>query len=79
MPEPLRELLKNYPRFTGIIRFRYAGKVYDWAIGAHPKRDNEATLRTHLAKWRPAAEFIECAIKGQRGRSKPPRKEGAAP
>jgi hypothetical protein len=56
-------LLKRYPRDTAIIRFRLDGEIVTWPIGALAGADSEASLRRHLAKWYPDAEFLECAIK----------------
>lgn len=57
-------LLNDYPSNTGCIRYRDgSGKVKDWFIGAIPGRDNEETLREHLKRHLPAAEFIGWVIK----------------
>jgi len=55
--------LDKFPDNTAIIRYKENGVIGDWAIGADPKKDNEETMRDHLRKWRPNAEFIDCAIK----------------
>lgn len=56
--------LAKYPRNTACILLDDgSGKVKDWFISALPKCDNEATLRAHLAKYNPNAEFIGWAIK----------------
>ncbi len=57
-------VLAEYPKNTGCIRYRDgSGKVKDWFIGAERDRDNEKTLREHLRRYLPAAEFIGWAIK----------------
>lgn len=62
-PLPLTTL-DDYPPMTGLIRYRDGcGKVKDWFLGAHPEKDNEETLKAHLHKHLPAAEFIGWAIK----------------
>lgn len=48
----------------GIIRYRYpTGEEHEWAIGAHASEDNEETLRKHLLRWRPGAEFISGEVR----------------
>jgi len=46
----------------GIIRYRLHGVEQEWCVGAHPMKDNADTLRAHLQKWMPEAEFISATI-----------------
>lgn len=57
------EILDDYPNGTACIRCEVGGKIKDWFISAHPKNDNEETLRHHLLKCIPTAKFIGWAIK----------------
>ncbi len=60
----LAQKLIEYPANTACIQYRDgSGKVKDWFLGANPKHDNETTLRDHLRRSLPAAEFIGWAIK----------------
>jgi hypothetical protein len=61
----LKELIKEYPTCTALIRYAVNGRIFDWSIGARPgpKGDNEQTLRKHLARHKPDAEFLSCEIK----------------
>ena len=57
-------VLSEYPKYTACIRYRDgSGKVKDWFIMAHPGKDNEQTIRDHLHRNMPAAEFIGWVIK----------------
>lgn len=59
----LLTLLDAYPSGTGVIRYRDgSGKEKDWFIGVTAD-DNEATLREHLKKHLPAADFVGWAVK----------------
>jgi len=40
------------------IFYRLNGVEKVWPIDAHPILDNEETLRAHLKRWLPQAEFI---------------------
>jgi len=31
----------------------------EWAIEAHPKKDNKITLKKHLKRWIPEAKFLD--------------------
>ncbi len=44
------------------IRYREDGVVREWGIGAAVGADNDDTLRAHLKRWRPNAEFMGCKI-----------------
>lgn len=58
------ETIDDFPLGTAVIVYRDgSGVVKDWAIGADPEMDDEKSLRAHLAKHLPAAEFIDFAIK----------------
>ena len=59
--KPLTECIKEYPKETAIIRYLdlKTHKIIDWAIVAHPKNDNEQSLRNHLKRHRPNTKFIE--------------------
>ncbi|MCX7011425.1 MAG: hypothetical protein NTW86_02450 [Candidatus Sumerlaeota bacterium] len=61
-PKTLKELLRAYPRGMALIRYRVPGALCHRAVPADPDRDNEQTLRAHLAFLRPDAEFIAFAI-----------------
>lgn len=65
--DPLPEsALDSHGPMTGCIRYRNgSGRVKDWFVWAHPERDNEETLRAHLHRYLPAAEFIGWCIKGR--------------
>ncbi len=57
-------ILNEYSGNTACIRYRDgSGKIKDWFIGAIPGEDNEETLREHLRRSLPAAEFIGWVIK----------------
>jgi hypothetical protein len=57
-------VLDDYEHGTACIHYRDgSGKVKDWYIGADPVKDNEETLRAHLHRYLPAAEFVGWAIK----------------
>lgn len=57
-------VLDAYKPDTACIHYRDgSGKVKDWFIGAKRGVDNEATLRAHLKRHLPAAEFVGWAIK----------------
>jgi len=56
-------VLDAYPDHTAVIWFKDGNGVKDWFIGAEPETDNESTLREHLRRNLPAAEFLGCAIK----------------
>jgi hypothetical protein len=57
-------VLDEYPANTACIRYRDgSGKEKDWFIGAIAGIDNEETLKNHLHRHLPAAEFIGWAIK----------------
>ena len=58
-----KTIMDQYPDYTAVIRYKFNGKVRDWAIGAHPTRDNEETLRQHLLRCLPYAEFLDYGIK----------------
>lgn len=58
----LSEVIEAYTEGTAIIRYRQNGDAHDWAVSVGGP-DNEATLRKHLAYWRPDAEFVGCIIK----------------
>lgn len=45
------------------IRYRLNGVEHEWGIGCHAERDTEASMRAHLARWRPRAEFLGCQIR----------------
>ncbi len=65
--QPLKlplDVLADYPPNTGCIRYRDgSGKLKDWFIAATVSQDTEDTLREHLRKNLPAAEFIGWVIK----------------
>lgn len=58
-----KSVLKDYLKGTACIRFRLGGKIRNWFVSAHPRADNEQSLREHLKKRMPCAEFIGWAIK----------------
>lgn len=58
----LRRLVRAYPVNTALIRLRQEGKVFDWAVGAGPD-DDEASIRKHVGRWMPFAEFIGVAFR----------------
>ncbi len=49
--------IHEYPRGTAIIYYFEDGTEKQWAIGASVL-DNEETLRSHLLRWHPSAQFI---------------------
>ena len=64
MSSELKRLIKKHKANTAIIRYRTPeGKIVTWAIGAIAGKDNEATLREHLNRYYPSAEFIGFVIK----------------
>lgn len=40
------------------IVFLLNGGKKEWAVDAHPKKDNDKTLKAHLNKWIPKAEYL---------------------
>lgn len=58
----MSEFLDAYPVNTACIWYRENGELKSWFIGACEK-DNLETMRAHLAKWRPGAEFAGFALK----------------
>lgn len=58
-----KEILDNYPKNTACIRYVVKGRQNDWYIGALAEGDDEESLKAHLEKWYPSAEFIGWAIK----------------
>jgi hypothetical protein len=40
------------------IHYRRHGHDYTWCIGAHRMKDHPESLRAHLARWIPDAEFL---------------------
>lgn len=46
---------------TGVITYREDGKVHQWSIGCMAHEPPES-LRNHLARWKPAAEFVAAKI-----------------
>jgi hypothetical protein len=63
MDPELARRIKEFPRGTGLMMYRYRGKILFWAVGVCPEKDSEQTLRDHLARYNPEAEFLGCAIK----------------
>ena len=58
------DLLIDYPPSTACIRWRDGlGQVKDWFISASAK-DTEETLRAHLQRFIPGAEFVGWVFKG---------------
>jgi len=59
------DILQDYPADTACIRYlkRDNFKILDWYIGAKKDLDNEYTLREHLQRHFPNAEFIGWALK----------------
>ena len=62
LEDALKELIKQYPPNTALIRWSEDGWEFQSAIGAMPPKDNEETLRAWLKKWHPKAEFLGYAI-----------------
>jgi len=64
-PDPeLVDELRKYPEGTALIRYRIAqGEPRVWAVGALHGFDDAKTLRRHLRKWIPSAEFLGYATK----------------
>ena len=54
--------LEKYPDDTAEIVYVLNGEQTVWYIGATAD-DDEASLRAHLQKWIPNAEFISSRIK----------------
>ena len=56
--------LTEYPAKSGCILYRDgSGVLKTWVVGADPAQDDEASLREHLRRSLPAAEFVGFAIK----------------
>ena len=58
-----KSVLKNYKAGTACIRYQIGGKIQNWFVSACYHTDTEESLREHLKKWLPNAEFIGWAIK----------------
>ena len=65
--ETIDEILDTYPTNTAVISYRdygdsgYVQKL--WFMGAMKGVDNYESLKEHLAKIKPGAEFLWWAIK----------------
>jgi hypothetical protein len=57
----LSEVIAGYPDGTGIIRYRKDGRMRDWPVGIC-REDNEESLKRHLKRWIPKAEFVACIL-----------------
>jgi hypothetical protein len=44
------------------IRYRLDGAVREWGVGCDPVRDTDQTLKAHLVRWIPRAEFLGVCI-----------------
>ena len=44
------------------IEFVQDGKTRFWNVGADSEKDNEETVRAHLKRWMPEAEFVGFTI-----------------
>lgn len=40
------------------IYYELDGETRRWGIGAHPEKDNEDSIREHLARWIPDAVYV---------------------
>lgn len=49
--------MKNYADRC-LIYYEEGGVKKSWAVSAMPGKDNDETLKTHLKKWKPNAEYI---------------------
>lgn len=47
---------------VAIIYYRKDGRLYHWTIGAHATQDTIDSLKRHLDKWIPGAEFVDGRI-----------------
>jgi hypothetical protein len=43
---------------VAVIKYRENGEERTWGVGVLIGVDNESTMRTHLARWKPEAEFV---------------------
>lgn len=43
---------------VAIIIYRENGRAKSWSIGCDLDHDNEQTIRAHVKKWLPEAEFV---------------------
>ena len=61
--ETMETILAPYPVNTAVISYRENGERKLWFIGAIKGLDNYESLKAHLAKVKPKAEFLWWAIK----------------
>ena len=61
--ETIEGILEPYPTNTAVISYREGGEQKLWFIGAMKGLDNYESLKAHLAKVKPDAEFLWWAIK----------------
>jgi len=52
------------------------GERKEWPIDAHPEKDNDETLKTHLNKWVPEAAYLGHQMGEQPNKSFNPTREG---
>jgi hypothetical protein len=41
-----------------VIRYREGGHVQEWSVGADAIHDDHESMRAHLARWKPDAEYL---------------------
>lgn len=51
---------------VAVITYRWKGDTRRWSIGCDLVQDNQETIRAHLARWIPGAEFV--AVEFQQAR-----------
>lgn len=51
------------------IRYREDGVIHTWSVGADAVHDTDDSMRAHLARWRPNAEYLGVRVTQVRTRT----------